>query len=103
MKAISISVLGKVQGVAFRYYTKTKADELGLTGTVQNLEDGSVLIHTIGDQRNLDSIIKWCHIGSPASKVEQVIIKELTDQNIESRLDINLPKSNERKFVILRH
>ena len=44
MKAYSINVFGKVQGVGFRYYTKLKAEELEVCGTVENRPDGSVLI-----------------------------------------------------------
>ena len=33
---------GRVQGVGFRYYAVQKANQLGLTGWVKNLYDGSV-------------------------------------------------------------
>ena len=32
---------GRVQGVGFRYYAVQKANQLGLTGWVKNLYDGS--------------------------------------------------------------
>ena len=35
-------VSGRVQHVGFRYWACEQAERLGLTGTVQNLEDGSV-------------------------------------------------------------
>ena len=37
-----ILVSGRVQGVGFRYRTYYLAQNLGLTGWVQNLEDGRV-------------------------------------------------------------
>jgi acylphosphatase len=35
-------VIGRVQGVGFRYYVLNAAIELGLTGWVRNRRDGSV-------------------------------------------------------------
>ena len=37
-----LNVYGRVQGVGFRYRAKRMADALELTGTVRNMEDGSV-------------------------------------------------------------
>ncbi len=37
-----IVVSGRVQAVGFRYYAKLAADELGVTGWVQNLDNGDV-------------------------------------------------------------
>jgi acylphosphatase len=39
---VHVFVSGKVQGVFFRSSTKNKADELGLSGWVKNLQDGRV-------------------------------------------------------------
>ena len=39
---ISYRVQGSVQGVFFRAYTVKKAQQIGLTGFVQNASDGSV-------------------------------------------------------------
>ena len=70
-----IKVIGKVQGVWFRKYTKDKADELGLKGTVQNQPDGSVSIEVEGNSvESLKQFTNWLHEGSPLSKVEDIII-----------------------------
>ncbi|MBX2816964.1 MAG: acylphosphatase [Saprospiraceae bacterium] len=68
-----IQVKGKVQGVWFRASTKIKAEELALTGTVQNEEDGSVLIRAYGPSRDLDTLEEWCHEGPPHAVVLEVI------------------------------
>ena len=48
----NIQVKGKVQGVWFRAFTKEKAEELGLTGWVQNykfsLKSGGQRTHYFG-------------------------------------------------------
>ena len=41
-------VHGRVQGVGFRWWTKTVADGLDLSGHVRNLPRGSVEVHVAG-------------------------------------------------------
>ncbi|WP_119326004.1 acylphosphatase [Companilactobacillus musae] len=53
MKHLSINVDGLVQGVGFRYSTFQVAQDLGVTGTVQNELDGSVSIEAEGEQKTL--------------------------------------------------
>ena len=53
MKKIKMNVQGRVQGVGFRYMTKIVADQLGITGTVKNEEDGSVTIEACGDEETI--------------------------------------------------
>ena len=77
-KSVRIRVNGRVQGVAFRYYTKINADKLDLKGTVQNMKDGSVLIHVYGSNNQVEELVAWCEAGgSPPAVVNQVIIDEL--------------------------
>ena len=77
MRHCRIHILGKVQGVGFRFFTKMKADELGLLGTIENQQDGSVVVFVVGDERLIIHFISWCRYGSPASRVEDVIVKDL--------------------------
>ena len=49
MRKVKMNVQGRVQGVGFRYMTKMVADQLGVTGTVKNEDDGSVTIEAIGN------------------------------------------------------
>lgn len=44
MIAATAIVTGRVQGVGFRQFVKTLADRLELSGTVRNVDDGSVEI-----------------------------------------------------------
>lgn len=73
---ITIRVYGKVQGVYFRKYTKEKADELGVKGTVRNLPDGSVFIEAAGTVEQLHLFSEWCRQGPPRARVERLEIKE---------------------------
>lgn len=48
---------GRVQGVGFRYYAVKKANQLGLTGWVKNLYDGSVEMEVEGQEELIDQLI----------------------------------------------
>ena len=52
-----LNVYGRVQGVGFRYRAKRMADALELTGTVRNMEDGSVELEVQGEQALVDSFL----------------------------------------------
>lgn len=69
----NIQVIGKVQGVWFRKYTKDKADMLGLTGIVKNKTDGNVYMEVEGEKEIAEGFIRWLHEGSPQSNVVEVI------------------------------
>lgn len=58
MKRLRIEVLGYVQGVGFRYSTQFLAQELKLSGTVQNLDNGNVLIEVQGEEAVLDEFLR---------------------------------------------
>ncbi|MEZ4720722.1 MAG: acylphosphatase [Flavobacteriales bacterium] len=80
-KAFKIRVIGRVQGVWFRKYTKQKADELAISGFVRNERDGSVYMEAEGEAAAMDEFIQWCYVGSPESKVAQVIASEIQSKN----------------------
>ena len=72
MKALTIRVYGKVQGVWFRASTQKKALELNIKGTVRNKPDGSVFIEAEGAANDLDQFLKWCHDGPTFARVDHV-------------------------------
>ena len=43
-------IAGRVQGVGFRWWVRSRALELGLTGTADNLEDGRVKVVAEGTE-----------------------------------------------------
>ena len=48
---------GWVEGVGFRYYSVYKSRQLGLTGWVRNLYDGTVEMEVQGEQQVIDQLI----------------------------------------------
>lgn len=76
MKHFSIHVSGKVQGVFYRASAKTKADELGINGFVQNLGDGRVYVEAEGEADILEQFTAWCADGPPGARVDGVEVQE---------------------------
>lgn len=83
-----IHVSGRVQGVAFRHYTKLHADRTGVTGWVRNRRDGTVEAVICGTKEQIEDMITWLHAGSPAAAVTNVSIAELADPETYSTFDI---------------
>ena len=67
-----ISVRGHVQGVGFRWSTVREAMNMGITGFVKNLSDGSVYIEAEGTPEVLNAFIGWCRKGPVFGSVESV-------------------------------
>lgn len=76
MRHLNIWVFGRVQGVAFRYYTRLKAQALGIKGLARNEPDGSVYIEAEGKNRELDQFMEWVKHGPGNAKVGNVQITE---------------------------
>ena len=72
MKKVQAIASGKVQGVGFRMYTQTEAEQLGVVGFVQNLMDGTVKIVAAGEDTKVDALIDWAKSGSPPAKVDNL-------------------------------
>ena len=71
-----IHVKGRVQGVWFRAWTVEQATELGVDGWVRNRRDGSVEAVAVGPAAQVEELITRCHSGSPASRVDRVIVED---------------------------
>jgi acylphosphatase len=78
MKAVNVSIFGKVQGVYFRQSTKVKAKSLGVKGYVLNRTDGSVFLHAEGDDMDVDALVSWCHLGPIDAFVSELKIEVCT-------------------------
>lgn len=72
---VRVTMYGIVQGVAFRYHTRHRAMELGVTGWVRNLPDGSVEGLFEGDDTVVQALVEWCRYGPPAAQVEKIDIR----------------------------
>ncbi len=75
-KRMAMRVHGKVQGVFFRASTQEEAQQLGLTGFVQNEQDGTVYLEAEGSAAALEALRQWALEGPRRAKVEQIEVEE---------------------------
>jgi acylphosphatase len=77
------TIHGRVQGVSFRYFTRMQAQQLGITGWVRNLPDGTT-VETLafGSREALDQFLDWLHQGPPGANVVRVDTEWDDPQNI---------------------
>jgi acylphosphatase len=78
LKAYRIFVAGRVQGVGFRRNIQQRAWELGISGQVENLDDGRVQIEAQGEDEKLGEFI-----GSLNSIELPAIVKDVTKSEID--------------------
>jgi acylphosphatase len=69
---LSARVFGVVQGVGFRFWTMGKAEELGLTGEVRNVDDGSVALIAEGPESQVRELLDWLNSDRTPGRVERV-------------------------------
>jgi len=75
-------VVGRVQGVGFRFFAENWANRLGLSGYVKNCSDGSVEAYAIGDSSALEEFKARLRQGPRSARVDQ--IQEFEEQ-VQSR------------------
>jgi acylphosphatase len=70
---LTARVVGRVQGVGFRWWTRRVADELGLLGWVMNGDDErSVDVVAEGPPDALERLERWLEAGPDGARVERV-------------------------------
>lgn len=75
-KRVHAAVHGRVQGVAFREYTRREAERLGVSGWVKNQPDGTVAVFCEGEGNQIDALVAWLSKGSPYAMVSRVEWRE---------------------------
>jgi acylphosphatase len=66
-------VHGRVQGVGFRWWTRSQALMLGLAGHAANLSDGRVEVVAEGPREACERLLAVLRSGSTPGQVKQVI------------------------------
>ena len=66
-------VHGQVQGVGFRWWTRSRAPELGLTGYAANCPDGRVQIVAQGPRDACEQLLQLLQSGKTPGHVDNVV------------------------------
>ena len=84
----NITVIGRVQGVGFRFACRNMANSLGIKGFVKNLYNGDVYIEAEGTEVQLRHFIDWCSKGPSYANISEI---KVNDDNVKGFIyfDIN--------------
>jgi acylphosphatase len=67
-------VHGRVQGVGFRWWTRSRALELGLTGYAANRPDGRVHVVAQGSRDACEQLLQLLQKGKTPGHVDNVVV-----------------------------
>lgn len=73
MPRVRARVIGKVQGVGFRWFVTRAARSLQIAGWVRNLPDGSVQLEAEGPLARIDEFLLGLRQGPMGSRVDSVL------------------------------
>ncbi len=75
-----IVITGKVQGVGFRYWLYKAAVLNNIKGWVKNKISGEVEALLIGNDLEIDNLIKLCEKGPPSSRVTKIEVQNYQEE-----------------------
>jgi acylphosphatase len=71
-ESLEVRVMGRVQGVGFRYFALEVARRLDLTGYVRNLRDGGVRAYAEGSRGSLEEFLAALQQGPDGAHIREV-------------------------------
>ena len=80
--------MGKVQGVGFRVFVQGVAEELGFTGWVKNMPDGSVVFEAQGDELRFGELKERIQKGNGICRVDHMTVEFCKNVDGESGFEI---------------
>ena len=92
LERLSATVVGRVQGVGFRWWVRSAADRMGLTGWVMNgVNERTVELVAEGPQEMLDQLERLLQNGPPGAVVERVDASRSPASGTYHRFQITRP------------
>lgn len=77
LQAYAIRIVGRVQGVGFRWFTERAATRFGIRGYVRNSRDGSVEIFAQAASEALEAFRAELREGPRAARVDDIQVKQV--------------------------
>ena len=84
MAMLHVEVVGRVQGVGFRWFVREQARRAGLAGWVRNLPSGAVEVLAAGAPNALDALRQAVSVGPSGARVDAV--RDLAPEGTEREL-----------------
>ena len=81
-------ISGKVQGVGFRYWIQNLAINNSIVGWVKNKLSGDVEALIIGQEKEVQKLIKQCKIGSSSATIQNIQINDYNQDYSEKGFNI---------------
>ena len=81
-------ILGKVQGVGFRYWMQNLAIKNNISGWVKNKMSGDVEALIVGQEKEIRELIKLCEMGPGSAIVDRVQINDYDKDYSREGFDI---------------
>lgn len=92
LERLSATITGRVQGVGFRWWVRSAADRLGLTGWVMNgADERSVELVAEGSPTSLDQLERLLRQGPPGAVVDRVEASRSPASGSHGRFQITRP------------
>ena len=88
MTRIAVTAKGRVQGVCYRYFCSSQAQELNLSGWVKNQPDGSVYLEAQGEDTILQDLLSQLRIGPSLAEVSSTDWEEISTVDGENEFKI---------------
>ena len=73
MRAVRLTIVGRVQGVGYRDWAVRSGRRFGLAGWVRNRADGAVEVLVAGDDTTVAQMIEACRKGPPLAEVDRIV------------------------------
>ena len=81
-------ISGKVQGVGFRYWMQNLAINNNISGWVKNRSSGGVEALIIGQEKEVQKLIKQCKIGPSSATIQNIQINDYNQDCLEKGFNI---------------
>ena len=88
MKSVHIIITGVVTGVGFRWWLKKEAEKRSIYGFVKNRTENEVEAVLLGEDKNIDELVKLARKGPSSARVENLNIQNYQKEYLRKSFDI---------------